>query len=75
MNEIRKIISERMRLGMNIIEVCDSNEGMVITLESVCSKINIMKKKRLLRGTPLVLQDILTQRERQVMEWLRDFAR
>ena len=47
---------------------------MVLQLGSVGEKISVMRNEVNLRGTPVVLKDLLTRREKEIQTWIEEFA-
>ena len=73
-DEVVRTINNRLGISMRITDTSVTHEGLVINVSSIREKIMIMRNKFKLRGTPVVLGDVLTWRERAVQEWVENFA-
>lgn len=68
--EIRDIINEKMGLSMYIRRIRAIGGGLVIELESMENKREIMKNKKCLKGWEIWIDDDLTDREKEIQAWL-----
>ena len=59
---------------MRIRDTSATHEGVVINTSNVGEKIMIMRNKYKLRGTRIILGDVLTWREKEVQKWIESFA-
>ena len=73
-DEVVRTINDRLGISMRITDTSVTHEGLVINVSSIGEKIMIMRNKFKLRGTPVVLGDVLNWRERAVQEWIENFA-
>lgn len=74
-NEIKGIVREYMNLEIYISNIRALGGGVVVELESFENKVEILKRKRMLKGIDLWLEDDYTAREKQVQEWLEKIAK
>lgn len=68
--ELREIIWEKLGISMYIRKIRAVGGGLVIELESMENKIEIMKNKKNLKGVGIWIEDDHTIREREIQSWL-----
>lgn len=68
--EIRGIIKEKLDQAIYIKRTRAIGGGIVVELESRENKMDIMRKKGMLKGMNLWIEDDLTDREREIQKWL-----
>lgn len=68
--EIRDIIKEKMGLSVYIGRIRAIGGGLVVELESMENKREIMKNKKCLKGLEIWIDDDLTDREKEIQAWL-----
>lgn len=68
--ELNVILKEWLGVPMYSKRIRAIGGGLVVELESMENKREIMKKKKLLEGTGLWIEDDLTEREKEVQAWL-----
>lgn len=73
--EIKGIIKEYVGLEIYIKRVRAIGGELLVELDSMENKINIMKMKIRLRGSGIWIDDDLTRREKQVQEWLESLVK
>lgn len=73
--EIRNLLEERLDIPVKIAECRAIGGGLVLTINTFKNKVGIMKQKAKLRGTNIWIEDDLTEREKEVNEWLRKLAK
>lgn len=73
--EIKGIIKEKLNEAIYIKRTRAIGGGLVVELESMENKIEIMRKRRMLQGVNLWLEDDLTEREKEIKKWLEMVAK
>lgn len=68
--EIRQIIREKLGLAIYIKKIRPIGGGLVVALESMENKREIMKSKSCLKGSGIWIEDDLTDREKEIQSWL-----
>ena len=71
---ILHIIKEKLGCKLEVINVWASDEGTIIKVKEMWQKIRLMRIKYKLRGTGILLKDLLTPREREITEWIEELA-
>lgn len=69
-DEIKNLIKETMGLSVYIKKVRPIGGGLVVELESMENKREIMKNKKWLKGWDIWIDDDLTEREKEIQSWL-----
>lgn len=70
-SEVKQTIYEMTEVWLNIASWRAIGGGLLLTLNSMHDKKWIMSKKRLLRGTSIIVSDDLTEKEKQVQNWIK----
>lgn len=68
--EIKEIIKKQIGIDLYIKTIRAIGGGLVLELYAMENKIEIMKRKGMLKGMDLWIEDDLTERERQIKHWL-----
>lgn len=68
--EIKEIIKEKMGLSVYIKHIRHIGGGIVVVLESMENKREIMRNKKCLQGLDIWIEDDLTVREKEIQSWL-----
>lgn len=63
--EVKRVIKELMKVEIYIKRVKALEGGLLIELESFSNKIDILKRKGMLRGINLWIEDDYTRREKK----------
>lgn len=73
--ELREIISDKTGVTLYIKKVRAIGGGLVIELESMANKLDLMKNKKNLGGVGIWIDDDLTNREKEVQGWLESIGK
>lgn len=68
--EIKYVLWERLGIRIYIKKIIAGGGGLIIECESFENKVDIMRKKGLLKGTGIWIDDDYTEREKQIQSWL-----
>ncbi|XP_031789088.1 putative uncharacterized protein DDB_G0274405 [Nasonia vitripennis] len=71
--EIKGIIKEKLE-AIYIKKVRAIGGGLVVELESMENKIEAMRKRGMLKGMNVWIEDDLTEREKEIQNWLKMIA-
>lgn len=69
--EVTQLVKEKMGMPIYIKRVRPIGGGLVIELESFSNKLEIMKSKAKLYKIGISVENDYTEREKEVMEWLK----
>ncbi|XP_031782863.1 protein bfr2-like [Nasonia vitripennis] len=72
--EIKGIIKEKLDEAIYIKKVRAIGGGLIVELESMENKIEVMKKRGMLKGMNVWIEDDLTEREKEIQNWLKMIA-
>lgn len=72
--EVKYVIRKFLGIEVYIDRLSAIGGGLLIELESLENKIDIIKRKGMLKGINLWVEDDLTEREKEVQEWLGKVA-
>lgn len=72
--ELREIVKKQLGIDLYIKTIKAIGGGLVVELFVMENKIELIKRKGLLRGMNFWIEDDLTERERQVQEWLESLV-
>lgn len=71
----KRVLKKYLNIDVYIKRIRAIGEGLLVELEVMGNKIEIMRRKGKLRRVSLVLEDDLTEREKQIQEWLESIVR
>lgn len=68
--EVKSVIKKLLGIDIYIAKVMAVGGGLVVELESFENKIDVLKRRGMLKGINLWIEDDYTERENEVQEWL-----
>lgn len=73
--ELVEFLGEKTGVKIYVNKVRIIGGGLVVEMESMANKLDLMKNKKFLRGTDIRIEDDLTNREKEVQEWLKSIEK
>lgn len=74
-DELKGLFKDYLDTDIFIREIRAIGGGLLVECEALENKIEIMKRKGMLRGVDIWIEDDFTEREKQVQGWLKSIVR